>query len=202
MTDPTDAIDVPIRRAAPDRIDALATTYAGAFLDDPIVRWPLPDGPDVRDRIRQVFASIYLGIAADGMIWEAGDADGFAVWIPAGASEDMFESDASAQASLEPLTDDRGGRYRVLWDWIEARVPDDVWYLDAIGVDPARQGRGVGGALIRHGLEAARGAGVDAFLETATANNVQLYERFGFRVVEEGRPAPDGPHIWFMRTGG
>jgi ribosomal protein S18 acetylase RimI-like enzyme len=190
-----------IEPAGRDRIDALAAVYARAFLDDPIVRWPLPDTPDVHDRIRQVFASIYLGIADNGVIWEAGDASGFAVWIPAGAADDMFESDAAVQRSLAPLTADDGERYRVLWDWIEARVPTDVWYLDAIAVEPSRQGQGVGGALMRHGLDAAAGAVVDAFLETALARNVRYYERFGFRVVDEGEPEPGGPHVWFMRTG-
>jgi ribosomal protein S18 acetylase RimI-like enzyme len=190
-----------IEPAGRDRIDALAAVYARAFLDDPIVRWPLPDTPDVHDRIRQVFAPIYLGIADNGVIWEAGDASGFAVWIPAGAADDMFESDAAVQRSLAPLTADDGERYRVLWDWIEARVPTDVWYLDAIAVEPSRQGQGVGGALMRHGLDAAAGAGVDAFLETALARNVRYYERFGFRVVDEGEPEPGGPHVWFMRTG-
>lgn len=193
---------IAIEPAGRNRIETLASTYARAFLDDPIVRWPLPDAPDVQERVRTVFASIYLGIADDGVIWEAGAADGFAVWIPAGAAEDMFESDAAVQRSLAPLTDDGGERYRMLWDWIEARVPDDVWYLDAIGVEPSRQGIGVGGALIRHGLEAAAKAGVDAFLETGVARNVPYYERFGFQVIEEGEPTSDGPHIWFMRTGG
>ncbi len=200
MTDRDD--ELLISKAGPHRIEALADAYSRIFIDDPIVRWPLPDAPDVDARIRQTFASIYLGIADQGVIWEAGDAEGFAVWIPAGGAEDMFESDAGAQRSLAPLTDDDGARYSVLWDWIEARVPDDVWYLDALGVEPSRQGLGIGGALIRHGLEAARAAGVAAFLETGTARNVPYYERFGFRVVEEGAPADDGPHIWFMRTEG
>lgn len=190
-----------IATAGRDRIDALAKVYARAFLHDPIVRWPLPDATDVQDRIRRVFATIYLGVADDGVIWEAGNGAGFAVWIPAGAAEDMFESDAAVQGALAPLTDDDGGRYRVLWDWIEARVPAHIWYLDAIGIDPAHQGRGIGGALIRHGLAASEAAGVDAFLETGVEGNVPLYERFGFRVVEEGEPTPGGPHIWFMRTG-
>lgn len=193
---------VSIKPAGPSRIGALADAYSRAFIDDPIVRWPLPAAPDIGSRIRTVFASIYLGIAGQGVVWEAGEADGFAVWIPAGAAEDMFESDASVRRSLAPLTDDDGERYRVLWNWIEARVPQDVWYLDAIGVEPARQGSGVGNALIRHGLDAARSAGVEAFLETGTERNVPYYERFGFRVVEQGAPAEGGPHIWFMRTGG
>jgi ribosomal protein S18 acetylase RimI-like enzyme len=194
--------DVPIRPAGPDRVETLAATFARAFLDDPIVRWPLPDAPDVADRVRRVFATIYGQLADEGVIWEAGDAAGFAVWIPAGAAEEMFDGDTSVLSSLSALTADDAARYRVLWDWIEARVPDDVWYLDAIGVEPERQGRGVGAALIRHGLGAAAAAGVDAFLETGVARNVAYYERFGFRVIDRGRPAPGGPEIWFLRTGG
>ena len=52
---------------------------------------------------------------------------------------------------------------------------------------------GIGSGLIRHGLAAAEAAGVDAFLETGQERNVAYYERFGFRVVDQGSPAPDGP---------
>jgi ribosomal protein S18 acetylase RimI-like enzyme len=136
-----------------------------------------------------------------GVIWEAGEADGVAVWIPPGTAMEMFESDRSVRNELAGLTDDNGERYDVLWSWIEARVPDDVYYLDAIAVESARQGKGVGGALIRFGVDRARAQGADAFLETAVEANLGYYERFGFRVIEEGEPAEGGPHIWFMRTG-
>ena len=190
---------VTITRAGPDRIPALAGTLSRAFIDDPMLRWPLPDVPGVGERLRQTFASIYLDIVDQGVIWEAGDADGFAVWIPAGAAPDMFASDLAVQRQLAPLTDDGGARYAILWTWIEERVPDDVWYLDAIGVEPSKQGSGVGAALVRHGLDAATEAGAAAFLETGVERNVAYYERFGFRVVEQGRPTDDGPRIWFMR---
>ncbi len=171
-----------------------------AFADDPIVRWPLPPADDVHDRIERVFGLIYEGIVDAGVIWEAGDAEGFAVWIPAGTAEDMFESDAAARTRVAPLTDDDGARYDGLWSWIESRVPDDAWYLDAIGVRPDRQGAGIGGALIRFGLERAAQEDAPCFLETATERNVGYYERFGFRVTEEGEPTSGGPHIWFMST--
>jgi len=191
---------VEITTAGPDRIGVLADTLSRAFIDDPMLRWPLPDAPDVGDRLRQTFASIYLDIADQGVIWEAGDAAGFAVWIPAGAADDMFASDEAVRGLLAPLTDDGGARYEALWNWIEERVPRDVWYLDALGVATSRQGEGIGGALVRHGLEMARADGAAAFLETAVERNVGYYERFGFSVVDEGSPAPGGPHIWFMRT--
>jgi ribosomal protein S18 acetylase RimI-like enzyme len=179
----------------------MAGVMARAFADDPLLRWPLRADGDHTDRVVAIFAAIYEGIVDTGVVWEAGDAAGFAVWVPAGFALDMFESDAAVRDRLEPFTDDGGARYDVLWSWIEERVPDDVWYLDAIGVEPARQGEGIGSALIRFGLERASAEGVDAFLETANPRNVGYYERFGFRVVEEGEPAPGGPHIWFMRTG-
>jgi len=191
---------VEITTAGPDRIGALADTLSRAFIDDPMLRWPLPDTPDIGDRLRQTFASIYLDIADQGVIWEAGDAAGFAVWIPPGAADDMFASDEAVRGMLAPLTDDGGVKYEALWTWIEERVPRDVWYLDALGVDPSRQGEGIGGTLIRHGLEMARADDASAFLETAVERNVGYYERFGFRVVDQGSPAPGGPHLWFMRT--
>jgi GNAT superfamily N-acetyltransferase len=180
----------------------LAHVLGRAFIDDPMLRWPLDQHGDMGSLMERAFGLIYEGIADSRMIWEAGDAHGFAVWIPPGASDDMFESDAAVRDLLAPLTDDGGARYDTLWSWIEDRVPGDVWYLDALGVDPDHQATGVGAALIRHGLDRAEADGRPAFLETALERNVSYYERFGFAVIEEGEPAPDGPHIWFMQTSG
>jgi ribosomal protein S18 acetylase RimI-like enzyme len=191
---------VPISAISSARLPVMAGVMARAFAEDPLLRWPLRADGDHPDRVVAIFTAIYEGIVDAGVVWEAGDAAGFAVWVPAGSAQDMFESDAAVRDRLAPLTDDGGARYDVLWSWIEERVPDDVWYLDAIGVDPTRQGEGIGSALIRFGLEQASADGVDAFLETANPRNVGYYERFGFRIVEQGVPAPEGPHIWFMRT--
>lgn len=191
---------VPIRAATRDRLPTLARVFGRAFAADPIAVWPLSSSQGMDARIEQMFAMIYEGIADSGKIWEAGQGDGFAIWIPAGTAQEMFDSDAAARGQLASLTDDDGARYDVLWSWIESRVPHDAWYLDAIGVDPDRHGMGIGTALVTFGLAQAAQAGVSAFLETAVEANVGYYERFGFKVIEEGRPAEDGPHIWFMQT--
>jgi len=196
-------VTVPIEVVTRDRLPAMAAVLARAFADDPMIRWPLlPAGEDLGARIEQTFGSIYHGIVDLGLIWEAGDGDGFAVWIAPGMADQMFESDAAARSLVAPLTDDDAARYDVLWSWIETHTPDDVWYLDVLGVDPAKQGMGIGSALIRFGLERAASDGVDAFLETAVEANVAYYERFGFRTVFDGRASEEAPHIWFMRTGG
>jgi len=99
-----------------------------------------------------------------------------------------------------PLTPDGGARYGALWSWVESHLPSEpLWYLDALAVDPSRQAKGIGGALLRFGLELGERDGTGAFLETSRERNVGYYERFGFRVVDEGDAPGGGPHIWFMR---
>lgn len=68
------------------------------------------------------------------------------------------------------------------------------WYLFAVGVDPALQGQGVGGALLRSGLARVDRAGTAAYLESSKTGNIPLYEHFGFGVAEVP-PLPDGAPV-------
>lgn len=110
------------------------------------------------------------------------------------------EIERAAREDVRPYTDDDGARYATQWDWVEEHLPEEpCWFLEVIGVDPARQGLGLGTALIHHGLQVAREEGLPAFLETANPRNVAYNERFGLHVVEEGDAPGGGPHFWFMR---
>jgi ribosomal protein S18 acetylase RimI-like enzyme len=72
----------------------------------------------------------------------------------------------------------------------------DHWYLMAIGVSPAAQGRRLGSALLAHTL-AADAAEAPAYLEATSTRSRALYECFGFEVLAEMR-APGGPPLWAM----
>lgn len=54
------------------------------------------------------------------------------------------------------------------------------WYLHYIGVEPRRQGRGLGAALLAPVLELCDRDGAPAYLESSTDRNCALYERHGF----------------------
>ena len=58
------------------------------------------------------------------------------------------------------------------------------------------QGRGIGSALLEHRLSQVNG--VPAYLESSHRDNIPLYERFGFAVVDEIKLPMDGPLIWPM----
>jgi GNAT superfamily N-acetyltransferase len=190
--------ELAIERATSERLPDLVGLLGRAFIADPLFGWPL-GGIVTPEVIATMFEALYAEPIRRGMLWEAGEADGVAVWIPPGGATDLFDSDREAREGFASFLFDGGERYAAMWEWLEAQIPADLWYLDALAVEPLRQRTGVGGALIRHGLALAAADGVGVFLETARPANVGYYERFGFRVSHEEDVPGGGPHTWFMR---
>jgi GNAT superfamily N-acetyltransferase len=188
-----------IHHAGPDRLSALAPVFGRAFVNEPMMRWPMGEEGDVVDQLTHAFAYFLEGALPLGLVWEAGDAKGAAVWIPPGRIE-SWEDNPWNQPRIDALAFDGGRRYGEFWDWVEARTPEEpLWLLDSIAVEAAVQGRGFGRILIEAGLAGARGDGVGAFLSTGTRRNVEIYGRCGFRLVDDLDAPNGGPHVWFMR---
>lgn len=56
-----------------------------------------------------------------------------------------------------------------------------------IGVEPYAQGRGLGGALMRHAVARCDEEELPAYLESTNPRNISLYVRFGFEILGEIR---------------
>ena len=163
------------------------------------MRWPLGSDGEEAERFTRCFAYFLEAALPLGLVWEAGRADGAAVWIPPGQAE-AWESHPWNQARILDLADYRGERYDEFWGWVAAHDPaEPLWQLDSIAVRRELQGRGIGRALIEAGLASARADGTGAFLSTGTPANVTIYRRCGFRVYAETDAPHGGPRIWFMR---
>jgi len=63
----------------------------------------------------------------------------------------------------------------------------DSGEIDAVFVEPSRQGAGIGQALMEAVEAMAREAGLDRVFLSASLNAVAFYERAGFRVLRERR---------------
>ena len=190
---------VAVTIAGPDRRSVLAPILGRAFVDEPMMRWPMGADGDAVDRFTRAFDLFLEGALPMGVVWEVGPAAGAAVWIPPGK---LGQSTGHPwfHAGILALTDDGGARYEAFWTWVDARTPEEPrWQLDTVAVHPRLQGRGYGRALIEAGQTRATSDGVGAWLSTGTPHNVGIYQRCGFEVAAE-LPAPDGgPTIWFMR---
>jgi ribosomal protein S18 acetylase RimI-like enzyme len=72
------------------------------------------------------------------------------------------------------------------------------WFLATIGVEPIRQGCGLGSSLMDPILIKADAQRMPCYLETHSAQNVTLYERHGFQVAERVSVASHPIPIWSM----
>jgi GNAT superfamily N-acetyltransferase len=196
---PVNPAPVNISCADKDRLTSLASAFTRAFVDDPMMHWSLPGEGEPQERLRRCF-TYFLDAALDlGLVWEAEDASGAAVWIPPG-SGDLWEEHPWSQPRILELSDDGGDRYESFWSWIDSHLPDEpLWLLDSIAVDPQFQGRGYGRALIEFGLSKAATTGCGAILSTGTERNIPIYTKCGFHIVDHVDAPEGGPHIWFMR---
>ena len=91
---------------------------------------------------------------------------------------------------------------RQLGERKKALMPDPHWYLSAIGVDPTKQGVGLGSRLVRSGMERADRGNVAIYLETETESNLAFYHHLGFEVVDEVTASGLDLPIWLMVRSG
>jgi ribosomal protein S18 acetylase RimI-like enzyme len=78
-------------------------------------------------------------------------------------------------------------------------APTPHYYLFALGVGPAAQGRGAGGRLLAGMLGRVDAERMPVYLETQKEGNVGLYRKFGFEVTAVGPfPKLGGLRNWGM----
>ena len=77
-------------------VPVLAVTFATAFNDDPMLRWPMPDAtPAMLQELCRVILTPY---AEFGVLWKIRRSDGVAAWLPPGVAERFAEIEQSTRA--------------------------------------------------------------------------------------------------------
>lgn len=194
-----------VRRATVGDISALAATLARAFARDPYYLFLAGDAPERNQRMRDGWSGL-LRHASNRLshTYTTDDHAGVALWHPPGYTGAGFLDSLRLLPSVTRLA----GSWRRLRDVSRAvaaleerrhhHAPGPHYYLSVLGVEPERQGEGIGTALMRPVIELADADGTPAYLETATGRNVLLYERVGFAVVEELTLPGTDIHGWLM----
>lgn len=188
-----------IGEAAPDRHAVVVATLADAFFTDPALGWILPDPEVRRAALPRLFRLLVKTDAKAGRVLRSAGDEAAALWrAPGQAEAGRLEF---ALSLLPYLAVFRSALPRALKvaDSIDAHRPDgDYWYLHFVGVRSAHQGKGHGGRIIRAQTAVADAEGRDCWLETATPENVPLYQRLGFVTQVEWDVPGGGPHFWGM----
>ena len=198
-----------IGRLAEDRVEEAGELLARAFHADSFSRYVVPDPVERADSLPFIYEVGVRYGALFGEVYAMHDEDdslvGVAVWLPPGEHRTKPERTVEAgYLELAELVDPEPlqrfaqvqGHLTVIH---ERDAPIDHWYLTLIGVDPARQGQGVGSALLRPVMARADAAGVSCYLETFAEANLAFYARHGFVVVTAGIEPTSGIRFWTMR---
>lgn len=174
-------------------------TLALAFHGDPAMGWIFPDPAARRRRLPRFFDWLFADHSRHGMIQTTADCAAVTFWRLPGK---VHHHDPVTLAELWRMLRIFGpaiGRADVMGRTIAGHVPrgEDHLYLRYVGVRPEAQGKGLGGRIIRAGIEEANRLGAGICLETTRPANVVIYERLGFAIVEEWE-VPGGPRFWTM----
>lgn len=192
-----------VRRVTASEIPELAGALGRAFADDPMHSWFFPDRPTRPSKLARLFAEVLLADAvAYGSAHTTDERDGAAIWFPPGKGQPSVID----QLRLLPLMVRLAGRRlpRILagLSFMESRQPSEPhWHLPILGVEPGRQGRGLGGALMQPILDRCDRDGHGAYLEATSSRSRDLYLRHGFAVLEEVALPGGGPLLWRMWRG-
>lgn len=177
----------------------VVTTLADAFFADPALGWILPDPARRRAALPGLFRLLVKTDARAGLVARSAGDEAAALWRGPGQADSGAVEFA---LSLIPyLSVFRSALPRALKvaDSIDAHRPvGTFWYLHFVGVRTAHQGKGHGGRIIRAQTTVADAQGLPCWLETATPENVPLYQRLGFVTQVEWDVAGGGPHFWGM----
>jgi ribosomal protein S18 acetylase RimI-like enzyme len=179
-------------------VRAAAKVLAAAFHEDPWMKWTFQD-----DATRPVLAEAWMRGAAEASL-EAGhgyvtrDLSAVALWGPpdvafinAAFFKPMWSLVMGANAH-------RMDEIKEGFSAIGAMHPEEgAFYLNSIGVDPSVRGSGRGSKLLSRVLDMCDSDGLPAYLESSSGRNLGLYERHGFKVIQE-ITIPDGPMMWAM----
>lgn len=183
-----------LRSATRGDVGILSDALAGAFYEDPIWAWLMPDGRNRRARLRRFYRVELVHVALSrGRAWTTEDLCGAAISTPPGSWR--VPPRAMALQAICGLSLRRAARLLPMVEGRHPRFPH--YYFPHIGVAPHAQGNGLGTVLIGRTLERCDRECCHAYLEASSERSAALYERLGFRVVEELRVG-GSPPLWLM----
>jgi ribosomal protein S18 acetylase RimI-like enzyme len=191
---------------AASRTREVGEVLARALHDDPHWVWILPD-ESRRAQVLPWFMEVCAKYChkCGEVHTTAGKVEGAALWLPPGKYPPSVVGMILAGMMLVPLKFGRAALGRLMSSANYAMrlhkrdVPRRHWYLSTLGVEPPRQGQGIGSALIQPALVRADAEGLVCYLETEREKNVRFYRRHGFEVVVESDVPNGGPHMWTMK---
>ena len=182
-----------------------AAMVARAFQDNSLSVHFFPDVSKRRDKLPYIFQfMISCGLLYGEAYATSPNLEGVAVWLPSEKARMTRRGDIGNEglSRLFKVERETAAKWGSFDDYVssmhERLVPFKHWYLQLLGVDPACQGKGYGGTLLKAMFARIDKERLPCFLETDEKRDVSFYQHYGFKVVEEGIVPGSEVTIWAM----
>jgi len=187
------------RPAVRDDADPISETLGRAFFDDPMICFLLADVDARPAKMPRLFKLLFKLGLPHGACDVTNGFEAVALWRPPGQWHVPFYQYITNGPEFLNVFGIRGALHAMaMMDIVEKHHPKEPhYYLQVIGTDPAKQGKGFGGVVMRRHLAVADAARMPCYLESSKATNIPIYQSFGFEVTGEIR-LPDGPTLYPM----
>ncbi len=197
-TSSPDAASGAVRVAGAGDAVPLGETLARAFHDDPVMLHFLPDPQGRHAKLARIFKLLFKLGRPYGACYVTGDYEAATLWRPPAQWHVPFWQYIVNGPELLGIFGANALTVMNTMDMVEKSHPQKPhWYLQVVGTDPAKQGKGFASLILRDRLKAVDDAHMPAYLESSKESNIPIYRNFGFDVTGE-IDIPNGPRIWPM----
>lgn len=186
-------------------LDAVAELLGRAFVNDPVTVYMYPDASTRPRRFAQTSQCVLrYGLHCGELQATSANLEGVALWFPPGEIDASFWTQLRFGFLALPFSIGIQS-FRRLLAYVDhaaklraRHLRGPHWYLQFLAVDPAHQGVGHSGVLLRSMLARLDREGVPCCLDTENEKNVAMYEHFGFRVRESSKIPGSSCDCWLL----
>ena len=189
---------IAVRAAVESDRAAITNMLVRSFWDDPVMTWMFPDESVRRVKLPRFYDLLWVTIFPDGGCDVTDHVESATFWNP----PDKWQLPLTTLLRHAPRMIRAFGAalpraLRILHAMDAVHPPEPHWYLNMVGTEPAQQGRGYGGSVIRARLQQCDADRLSAFLISSKESNIPVYRALGFDVTGE-IVIPGGPKLWPM----
>lgn len=187
-----------LRDLTPADSHLIGGIIADGFADDPVNLWTFGGTGAMKPSFTAMARHLYL---KRGFGHVSNDGKAGTLWLPPGADKSYGMGNIPLAWHILRHGGLTAVRHSLAIDSFMAtrRAPlAPHFYLFAIAVNPALQGKGIGSRLMRTALKRVDAANMPAYLENSKPENIAFYTNHGFELLEEAVPARGCPPMWLM----
>jgi ribosomal protein S18 acetylase RimI-like enzyme len=149
---------------------AVVGSIIAAFLTDPVARWLYPETHQYLAAMGSLIKAFAGKAFPNGSAYLVDGYGGAALWLPPNVLPNEEELLAILRSTV---SEQQLESALILFEKMGSSHPKEPhWYLPTIGVDPTRQARGYGSALMTHALQTCDREQKLAYLESSNPRNL------------------------------